>query len=46
MCSGDDFVDWQDIDLDELLGEYTDDDLYSPESSVSTGDECVSSKHQ
>ena len=43
MCSSDDFVNWQDIDLDELLGEYTDDDFYSPESS-STGDES-DSKH-
>jgi hypothetical protein len=42
MCSSDEFVSYN---LDELPGEYTDDDLYSPESSVSIGDECES-KHQ
>jgi len=28
MCSKDDFLDWNDIDLDDILGEYTDDDFY------------------
>jgi len=29
MCSKDDFLDWNDIDLDVILGDYTDDDFYS-----------------
>jgi hypothetical protein len=27
MCSREDYVNWEDLDLDELLVEYTDDDL-------------------
>lgn len=34
----DDFVNWEDLDLDELLGEYTDDDFYSDVSSISSSD--------
>jgi hypothetical protein len=33
-----DFVNWEDLDLDELLGEYTDDDFYSDVSSISSSD--------
>jgi len=29
MCDAGDFVNWEDLDLDELLGDYTDDDFYS-----------------
>jgi hypothetical protein len=27
MCSPEDYVNWEDLDLDELLVQYTDDDL-------------------
>ena len=40
MSSSDDFLTWSDLDLDELLGDYTDDDFQSLDSSVS---ECESS---
>ena len=36
MSSSDDFfLTWSDLDLDELLGDYTDDDFQSLDSSVS-----------
>ena len=35
MSSSDDFLTWSDFDLDELLGDYTDDDFQSLDSSVS-----------
>ena len=38
MCCSKDFLNWNDLDLDELLGEYTDDDFYSPEGSTSTAE--------
>lgn len=28
MCSNDDYVNWDELDLDALLGEYTDDDCF------------------
>ena len=43
MCSSEDFFTWNDLDLDELLGEYTDDDFYSPEGFTSTAKVKVSS---
>jgi hypothetical protein len=42
MCSSDDFLNWSDLDLDELLGEYTDDfysDKNASTSSYSSTDE-------
>lgn len=37
MMSSHDFVDWDDLDLDALLGDYTDDDdFYKPDDSHST----------
>ncbi len=35
MCSSDDFLNWSDIDLDEVLGEYTDDDVFTTDSTES-----------
>lgn len=32
MCSKDDFFNWSDIDLDAVLGEYTDDDVFTTDS--------------
>ncbi len=29
MCSKEDFISWDDVDLDSLLVEYTDDDCYA-----------------
>ena len=37
MASNDDFVNWSDLDLDELLGEYTDDQIVSDTEN----DSCV-----
>jgi hypothetical protein len=39
MCSKDDFLDWNDIDLDIVLGEYTDDDFYSADNTSSSDSE-------
>ena len=36
MSSKDDFLSWEELDLDELLGDYTDDDFYSTDISSSS----------
>ena len=36
MCSKEHFYDWSDINLDEILGEYTDDDDMNEESTSSS----------
>jgi hypothetical protein len=36
MCSKDDVVNWEELDLDDLLVDYTDyDDIFTPNSSSS-----------
>ena len=43
MCSKDDFLNWEELDLDELLGQYTDDDdFFNPDSSETcSSDDCT-----
>jgi hypothetical protein len=43
MSSNDDYVNWNDIDLDELLGDYTDDDILS-DNSVSSSDDVLAAE--
>jgi len=38
MCPKDDFLEWNDIDLDDILGEYTDDDFYSADDNTFSTD--------
>ena len=38
MCSKEDFSDWSDINLEELLGDFTDDDVTVTESAGSSSD--------
>ena len=39
--SDSDFVGWGELDLDELLGRYTDDDFYEPDSVSTASDHDV-----